>query len=212
MENYRVVAMDLFSGGGGMSLGARQAGVDVLYAVEKCPMAAATYRRNFPETPIFIGDIRNVHSVPRPPGGKRTVVFGGPPCQGFSTSNQRTRSASNPANWMFEEFIRVARIWEPDWIVIENVRGIVETLKGFFLLAIEKKLQSMGYKSSTMTLNAIDHGVPQRRERTFVVGSKDGSHLDIGTMAVCKEVTVGQAIDDLPVLASGASLDELPYQ
>ena len=184
----------------------------MLYAVEKCPMAAATYRRNFPETPIFVGDIRNLNSVPRPSGDTRTIVFGGPPCQGFSTSNQRTRSASNPANWMFEQFIRVARIWEPDWIVIENVRGIVETLKGYFLRAIENELQSLGYKSSTMTLNAIDYGVPQRRERAFVVGSKNGKKLNLGTRAHPKEVTVGEAIDDLPVLESGASLDQMPYR
>ena len=111
MRGYQVVAMDLFSGGGGMTLGAKQAGVEVLYAVERCPVAAATYRRNFPEIPVFVGDIRHLQSVRPPPRGVRTVVFGGPPCQGFSTSNQRTRHASNPANWMFGEFIRVARFW-----------------------------------------------------------------------------------------------------
>ena len=195
-----------------MSLGAEQAGVEVLYAVEKCPMAAATYRRNFPDTPIFVGDIRELRSVPTLPRGNSTVVFGGPPCQGFSTSNQRTRSASNPANWMFAEFIRVARMWEPDWMVIENVKGIVETLQGFFLRTIEKELRSLGYKPSTMTLNAINYGVPQRRERTFVVGSKNGKELDLGNIALGKEFTVGDAIDDLPVLEPGASLDELPYR
>ena len=145
-----------------MTVGAKQAGVEVLYAVERCPVAAETYRRNFPEIPMFVGDIRALQAVPSPPKGRRTVVFGGPPCQGFSTSNQRTRSLSNPANWMFAEFIRVAQMWNPDWIVIENVKGILETLKGFFLHVTQEQLRTLGYQTTTMTLNATDYGVPQR--------------------------------------------------
>ena len=212
MDGSRIVAMDLFSGGGGMTLGAKQAGVEVLYAVERCPFAAGTYRRNFPETSMFVGDIRELQSVPAPPKDRRTVVFGGPPCQGFSTSNQRTRTLSNPANWMFAEFIRVAKMWDPDWIVIENVKGIQETLNGFFLRAMQEELLTLGYRTSTMTLNASDHGIPQRRARAFVVGSKDGKELSLATAMNGREVTVGEAIDDLPVLEPGASLDELPYR
>ena len=77
----RIAAIDLFCGGGGMTLGARQAGIDVLFAVERCPVAAATYRRNFPGTAIYVGDIRNVDSLPEKPTGAKTVVFGGPPAK-----------------------------------------------------------------------------------------------------------------------------------
>ena len=212
MDGSRIVAMDLFSGGGGMTLGAKQAGVEVLYAVEKCPIAAGTYRENFPEIPMFVGDIRKLQAVPRPPKDRRTLVFGGPPCQGFSTSNQRTRSLSNPANWMFAEFIRVAQMWNPDWIVIENVKGILETLKGFFVHAMQDELRTLGYQTSTMTLNASDYGVPQRRARTFVVGSKSEKELSLRAVMNGGEVTVGEAIADLPVLEPGASIDELPYR
>ncbi len=212
MSGSRMVAIDLFCGGGGMSLGATQAGVDVVYAVERCPVAAETYRSNFPDTAIFVGDIRELKSLPARPGNCQTVVFGGPPCQGFSTSNQRTRTLVNPENWMFAEFIRVAKLWQPDWIVIENVKGIQETLKGFFLRAIEAELQSSGYRTSTMTLNAVDFGVPQRRARTFVVGSKNGKALKLSVVPNVREVTVGEAIHDLPVLETGASVDELSYR
>ena len=212
MDVTRIVAMDLFSGGGGMTLGAKQAGVEVLYAVERCPVAAGTYQKNFPEIPVFVGDIRKLQAVPPPLKDRQTIVFGGPPCQGFSTSNQRTRSLSNPANWMFAEFIRVAQMWNPDWIVIENVKGILETLKGFFVHAMEGELRTLGYQTSTMTLNASDYGVPQRRARTFVVGSKDGKDLSLRPVMNGGEVTVGEAIDDLPVLEPGASVDELPYR
>ena len=207
----RIAAIDLFCGGGGMTLGARQAGIDVLFAVERCPVAAATYRRNFPGTAIYVGDIRNVDSLPEKPTGAKTVVFGGPPCQGFSTSNQRTRNAKNPDNWMYRELIRVAKIWEPDWIVIENVKGIRETLKGFFLTEIVTSLQSEGYVTTTTSLNAVHYGVPQRRERTFVVASRSGLVVADPPRWMGPSIKVGEAIGDLPKLAAGASVDRLPY-
>ena len=195
-----------------MTLGARQAGIKVIFAVERCPVAAATYHRNFPDTAIYVGDIRNVASLPDKPEGAKTIVFGGPPCQGFSTSNQRTRNSSNPGNWMYRDLIRVAKIWCPDWIVIENVKGIRETLNGFFLNAIVKSLESEGYVTTTMSLNAVNYGVPQRRERTFVVASRDGKVIGEPREWSEPTVTVGEAIHDLPELATGASADELPYR
>ncbi len=208
----RIVAVDLFCGGGGMTLGARQAGIDVLFAVERCRVAVATYRRNFPDTGIYVGDIRSVVSLPDKPKGAKTVVFGGPPCQGFSTSNQRTRNAENPDNWMYRELIRVAKIWEPDWIVIENVKGIRETLKGFFLTEIATSLQSEGYVTTTTSLNAVHYGVPQRRERTFVLASRSGLVVADPPTWEGPLITVGEAIGDLPELTAGATVDRLPYQ
>ena len=212
MNSSRAVAMDLFCGAGGMSFGAKEAGVDIVFAIERCREAAATYKRNFPDTPIYLGDIRDVKQVPTPPGQTTTIVFGGPPCQGFSTSNQRTRNRSNPSNWMFTEFIRVAKLWSPDWIVVENVKGIRETLKGFFLRAIEEQLRLLKYRTSTISLNAVDFGVPQRRVRTFIAGSKEGKVLDVPPDPNRCQVTVAEAIDDLPVLSSGATKDQLPYK
>ena len=195
-----------------MTLGAQQAGIEVLYAVEYCRFAAATYRLNFPNTEVYTGDIRDVCALPKKPRKARTIVFGGPPCQGFSSSNQRTRNMMNPNNWMYLEFLRVAQIWDPDWIVIENVKGIGETMKGFFLAEIITALELRGYTTTTKTLNAINYGVPQRRERTFIFASKSGKkisgpHKDSGSI-----VTVGDAINDLPDLKAGASVNELPHR
>ena len=195
-----------------MTLGARHAGVDVLFAVERCSVAAATYRQNFPNIDIYVGDIHDVDSLPEKPPEARTIVFGGPPCQGFSTSNQRTRNAENPDNWMYRELIRVAKLWEPDWIVVENVKGIRETLRGFFLTEIETSLQSAGYATTTTSLNAVHYGVPQRRERTFVVGSKNGGTIADPPRLKRTPITVGEAIDDLPELTAGASTDSLPHR
>ena len=195
-----------------MTLGAKHAGVDVLFAVERCSVAAATYRQNFPTIELFVGDIRDVDSLPEKPPEATTIVFGGPPCQGFSTSNQRTRNAENPDNWMYRELIRVAALWGPDWIVIENVKGIRETLRGFFLTEIETSLQAAGYATTTTSLNAVDYGVPQRRERTFVVGSKSGGAIADPPRVNGDPITVEEALEDLPELTAGASTDTLPYR
>ena len=170
-KNY-IIGIDLFCGAGGMSLGAKQAGIEVVYAVEKCPIAAATYKLNFPKTPIFVGDIKLVNSLPDDTKGACKVLFGGPPCQGFSTSNQRTRNSLNHDNWMYKEFIRLAWQWKPDWIILENVKGIRETSGGMFFSAITNGLESIGYSISTRILNAARFGVPQKRERAFIVGSR----------------------------------------
>ena len=89
-----MIAIDLFAGVGGMSTGAAQAGIDVKFAVERDKYAASAYRKNHPHCEIFVDDIRclssrKIKQIPR--GSDGTVVFGGPPCQGFSYSNTRTR-------------------------------------------------------------------------------------------------------------------------
>lgn len=82
---------------------------------------------------MFDDDIRKFESIPvRNRENNGLVVFGGPPCQGFSTSNQRTRSSENENNWLFKEFVRVVDLYRPDWFVFENVKGILETEGGFF--------------------------------------------------------------------------------
>jgi DNA (cytosine-5)-methyltransferase 1 len=211
MNNHPIVGIDLFAGAGGMTLGAMQAGVRVIYAVEKCPYAAAAYGLNFPEIKMHAGDIRAVTSLPKKPQGARTIIFGGPPCQGFSTSNQRTRNAQNANNWLFEEYVRLVRLWKPDWVIMENVKGITETEGGRFLSSAIGALESAGYETSFSLLNAVDFGIPQKRTRAFIVGSRHGEPYEFPQPLRAKHVTVIEAISDLPLLANGAPVDELPY-
>lgn len=194
-----------------MTLGAIQAGIRVIYAVEKCPHAATTYRINFPGIPVHNGDIRGVTSLPPRPRRAVTVMFGGPPCQGFSTSNQRTRNARNPSNWLFEQFIRLVRLWGPDWVVMENVKGITETEGGRFLFSAIGALETAGYATSFKLLNAVDFGTPQRRTRAFIVGCRHGDEYRFPRTSGRRPVTVVEAIRDLPRLQNGAAIDELPY-
>lgn len=208
-----MVGVDLFAGAGGLSLGATQAGIRVVLAVEVDPHAARTYAANHPETRLLIQDIRKVRRIPVPKSDEPTILFGGPPCQGFSTSNQRTRSKTNAANWLFLDLIRLAEQWRPDWIVIENVKGMKDTEGGVFLSDVLKQLDRLKYAASMWVLNAADYGVPQRRSRLFVVGSREGAHLPEPppTGNGVPRVTVHDAIHDLPTLENGASVDTVSY-
>lgn len=205
--------IDLFGGAGGMSTGALWSGINVVYAVENEPNAAETYRINHPDTKLFDCDIRKV-SADRMTLVSRSqplILFGGPPCQGFSTSNQKTRHSENPVNWLFLEYIRLVEELEPDWVVFENVKGLAETERGTFLAAIVGSFEQLGYKTSHFVLNAADYGVPQRRGRLFIIGSRQGKAVQPPPSSCCKPVSVSEAIDDLPELHNGAAYDDLPY-
>lgn len=209
----RVVGVDLFAGAGGMSLGAELAGVKVCLAVEIDPHATETYRKNHPSTELIVQDVRALRRIGPEITGEVRILFGGPPCQGFSTSNQRTRTARNPANWLFHEFIRIVAVWTPDWVVFENVRGIAETDGGRFLALVVEGLEALGYRASCWALNAADYGVPQKRVRLFVIGSRDGMEVAAPMpLNGNTPVTVREAISDLPILPNGASDNWLPYK
>lgn len=206
-----LIGVDLFAGAGGMSLGAKMAGVDVVIAVEKDRHAGATYAYNHPKTELIVDDIKNVHQIDVCRKGKSTVLFGGPPCQGFSTSNQRTRGRENTSNWLFKEFVRLVCIWKPDWVVFENVRGLVQTERGFFKATLVQILESAGYKCSCGVLCASEFGVPQIRSRFFLIASRYGINVEIPKPMTHRPVTVRQAIRDLPSLQNGAKINNLPY-
>lgn len=212
-----MIGIDLFSGAGGMSVGATMAGVNVALAIEADVNAATTYRRNHPKTALIQRDICGID-----PKGlallaklrkskEPTLIFGGPPCQGFSTSNQRTRSVANPSNWLFREYTRFVKTIRPDWIVFENVRGILETEQGTFIEYIMRELKKLGYTLSSGILNAKHFGVPQDRSRLFIIGSLHGMAVPLPEMRTRRSITVSEALADLPQLENGASLDMLRY-
>jgi len=207
-----MLGIDIFSGAGGMSLGARMAGIDVKICIENDKHALLTYHHNHPETKIFPNDIRQFTSVDEDFQNQPTILFGGPPCQGFSTSNQRTRTSTNPNNWLFKEFIRVVELFSPDWVVFENVKGILETEGGKFFDHTYSNLEKLKYNLSHCVLNAADFGIPQLRSRLFIVGSKHGTKINLPPPPIKRTVTVWDAIADLPDLANGANENILAYQ
>ena|SRR6267378_4418209 len=206
-----MIGIDLFAGGGGMSLGATLAGIDVKIAVEIDPHAAMTYAHNHKGVQLHNGDIRKFRRIELPSKGEQIILFGGPPCQGFSTSNQRTRSAENENNWLFQEYLRVVRMYSPDWVVFENVRGILETEKGLFVERILQRLHRLGYTLAHGVLNAVDFGVPQNRSRFFIVGSRHGIRIRLPHASSQTQITVRDALVDLPNLNNGWREDLMPY-
>lgn len=205
-----MLGIELFSGPGGMGYGAKQAGVKIKIAVEKDPYVAETYALNHAGTTVITDDIKEVTEFNFQRGSEPVVLFGGPPCQGYSYSNRRTRSVKNPKNWLFKQFLRCSKLIMPDWIVIENVKGLVNMEKGYFLDEIIKDLKELGYVVNYEILNAVDFGVPQKRERVFIVASKHGILFDFPTKTN-GVVTVAEAITDLPVLENGMKEDSMDY-
>lgn len=207
-----MLGVELFSGAGGLSLGAKWSGVKVVMAIENDPFSAQTYFSNHPKVDLVNKDIRQVEIPNIRNRRSPLVLFGGPPCQGFSTSNQRTRTSSNPLNWLYKEFLRFTKKLEPDWVVFENVKGIVETEGGKFLIHIISQLSDLGYLVSYRVLNAANHGVPQNRSRLFILGSRDGKRIEFPIANTRSTITVYDAIGDLPFLSNGASKNFLSYK
>ncbi len=216
----RPLAIDLFAGAGGMSLGFEKAGFQVVQAVECDPHAAKTYQKNHPETDVVVSTIKKLdpNDCLRRLGIRRgdlTVLIGGPPCQGFSESNRRTRSLTNPRNHLYKEFIRFLAAFQPAWFVMENVAGLKTLAKASILKRIIKDCRKLGYAVESDVLNAAEYGVPQVRKRLFIVGNKVGIHFEFPTSThgpgLKPSVTVRAAIGDLPRLANGSSEDYVVY-
>lgn len=211
MKNSKMIGVDLFAGAGGMSLGAELAGIDVAYAVEKDIYAAKTYQINHNYTKMLNEDICNICALPNDMTNQIDILFGGAPCQGFSTSNRRTNNRKNPQNWLYKEFVRILNLYNPKWFVFENVTGLLEFESGSFFQDILMEFEQYGYTCSYEVLNAADFGVPQRRSRLFIVGSSEGKKIKLKPTKICSTVSVKEAIEDLPVLDNGASVDVQSY-
>jgi len=197
-----------------MSLGASWAGVDVRVAVEVSGAAANTHSRNHSNCTLLRSDIQNLDGLPLARGrNEKIVLFGGPPCQGFSTSNQRTRGPKNEKNLLYREFLRITRIVKPDFVVFENVCGMLEGKSRPVIDDILDSLNTLGFECSMGVLDAIHFGVPQSRKRLFIVGGRGRIKPNFPKAIDQKlETTVKEAIGDLPKLGNGASQSRMPYR
>lgn len=170
--------IDLFAGAGGLSLGLERAGFKGVFAVEQDKWAAETYSVNHPDTPVLVRDIKTIddseiQSLVKDPVD---VIVGGPPCQGFSHANAARRDPKDPRNSLFQEFVRFARVIQPTICVVENVPGLLRTKMSSgrtAISAIESAFLDIGYVANWRVLNAADFGVPQTRERLFIVAIRE---------------------------------------
>ena len=167
------VAIDLFAGCGGMSMGMERAGFAVAYANEMMEHPALTYRTNFPSTKVEIADIRKTDptQVSKKIGRKKVdVIAAGPPCQGFSMLG--LRNEDDERNKLFKQIIKFVEFFQPKFVVMENVVGLLSMKKGKTIKSICRKFEKCGYSVRYDTLVASDFGVPQNRTRVFIVCSK----------------------------------------
>lgn len=214
MVSKKFTAIDIFSGAGGMSIGSIMAGINPVLAVEFDIHAANTYKANHPNTIVLQQDIKTVNPLEYTDKNP-FILFGGPPCQGFSVANTKTRNIDNPNNWMFKEYLRFVHDLEPEWFLFENVLGFKSFNKGKFAIEVEEELKLAGYETNSTVLNASDFGVPQDRKRFFIVGhkkEKGGIKFDFTALKKQKHVSVGDALADLPVLNNGDKLNECNYK
>lgn len=205
--------IDLFAGCGGMTLGFRRAGFDPVLAVESDLHAAATYAANFGEDHVLWSDITEIDLSVVP---KADVVIGGPPCQGFS--NLGTRDPDDPRNRLWRDFIDVVVEAEPLVFVIENVDRFASSTEYVCLCdAVDHGALSDYQLSETAVLNAADYGVPQRRRRAIVIGSRVGAPTlppatharDVGLgLGIEPWVTVRVALDGVPLEPEGTELPD----
>ncbi len=218
VKPIRPIAVDLFAGAGGMTLGFEQAGFDVLAAVEIDPIHCAVHQYNFPFWSIFCQDINRISGqfIRRNSKIKNReidVVFGGPPCQGFSLIGKRL--LEDPRNLLVFHFVRIVDELKPKFFVFENVKGMAAGNHQTFIQELINKFEYYGYKVQQpyQVLNAAYYGVPQKRERLFLLGCREDlilpnypeptfkpphSKVRKGDAHLPQTPTVREALQDLP--------------
>lgn len=174
-------AISFFSGAGGMDAGFHLAGFDVKLAVEVDPSCCNTLRHNLKNTKVVNADINTLSSddiceLSGLIAGEIDCIFGGPPCQSFSLAGRR-EGLNDERGLLVFKFIEFVRELRPKAFVLENVKGMVNWQGGIVLQEVERMLEAAlptgeKYKVQHSVLNAADYGVPQNRERVFIVGSR----------------------------------------
>jgi DNA (cytosine-5)-methyltransferase 1 len=184
MKRNRPVGVDLFAGAGGMTLGFEQAGFDVVAAVEYDPIHCATHEFNFPQCTTICRSVADlnaayIRSASRIADAEVDVVFGGAPCQGFSLIGKR--ALDDPRNSLVHHFVRLVVDLRANYFVFENVRGLTIGGHRQFLEEIISEFRKRGYDvgEKYQVLNAAHHGVPQDRQRLFLLGARKGLPLPL---------------------------------
>ncbi len=211
----RLTAVDLFSGCGGLTLGLKQAGFDVLGAVDNEPLSVVTYAANHPEVYLWEADIRElaVRSLKRALNlrkGELDLLAGCPPCQGFSSMRtlNGSRLIRDPRNDLLRDFTRFVLGLSPRAIMLENVPGLASNRRFDAFCA---RMTALGYVGTYGVLDAAEYGVPQRRRRLIYVAGH-GYSIPLAARAKSRR-TVRDAIGRLPRPGrSGDPLHDLPEQ
>ena len=202
ISNKKLLAVDLFSGCGGMTLGLKQAGFKVIGAVEIDPLAVGTYKTNHPEVKMWQKDVQKIRGSEMLRGleikkGQLDLLAGCPPCQGFSsirTKNGKKR-VRDVRNDLIFNLLRLVKALLPKSVMMENVPALAVNTR---MKIFKREMRALGYdlNGTPLILNTANYGVPQRRRRMILVGSRIGG-IELPKVDI-KRLTVGQAIGNLP--------------
>lgn len=164
----------LFSGCGGDCVGMKAAGLDVSEYVELSPLFCETHDANFPTCERIGNDIQKISDETfRAYRGKWKVLFAGFPCQSFSKGGKK--DTNDPRGQLFKDFVRVAKEAEPEYIIGENVKGLLSRTTNDgerFIDVIMKEFERIGYKCVYQVMKCEEHDVPQKRERLIIIGTR----------------------------------------
>jgi len=211
--------ISLFAGAGGCSLGFKQAGYNVLLAIDNDQPSCETYIRNFPDTEVRNLDVNQIDwsalliqkkLVP----GELEVLIGGPPCQGFSTAGKRFWD--DPRNNLLKSYVSALEAIRPKWFVMENVEGLLTLNNGEYLLRAVEAFLRLGYQVRLEKVYSHEYGVPQRRKRVIIVGNCLGINFrfPVPTTPISGAIfrdsrnTFDSAVGDLPSPIAVASCGE----
>ena len=195
--------VSLFSGAGGLDLGFKMAGHEIVWADDLYVDAVETYRRNLGDH-IVCRDISEIKSEEIP---ECDIMIGGFPCQGFSVANMN-RYAGDQRNGLYKQLLRVVGDKKPKFFLAENVKGITNLDKGKVFEMILKDFSDIGYKVKYEIMNAADYGVPQTRQRVIIIGVRkdinfeyvfpEPTHDKGGKGGLPHWVSVGEAMSAIP--------------
>ncbi|HHF3737246.1 DNA cytosine methyltransferase [Haemophilus influenzae] len=212
--NKKLTVVSLFSGAGGLDLGFKQAGFNLIWANDFDKDAVETYKENIGKECV-LGDITKIPSSEIP---NADVMIGGFPCQGFSMANTK-RHELDERNSLYLEYVRILKAKQPKVFVAENVKGILSLGKGEIIKAIIQDFSDAGYSVEYKLLNAADYGVPQTRQRVIIVGIRKDldiqfefpkqTHSKNGNDGLKRWVSIKEAISHLPD-PDGENADSVP--
>jgi DNA (cytosine-5)-methyltransferase 1 len=183
MAERRFVAVDLFCGAGGFSLGAIAAGFRIALAVDNNAHACSSYQKNIVlkakgKTKIINGDLGLLSAkdlIKQSPELQHNcdLIIGGPPCQGFSSHRLRDTGVGDPRNSLLLRYFEIVSVLTPKFFLVENVPGLLWPRHRNWLDKFYAMATASGYQVSEATpVNAADYGIPQRRKRVFILGTR----------------------------------------
>jgi len=193
MGSSGYTAISLYCGAGGLDLGFKRAKVDIRWAIDADRDAVASYNANIGDHAVC-GDVLEND----PPDGLRPdLVIGGPPCQGFSVIGRM--NPDDPRSRHVQHFLDIVEDLEPRAFVMENVKALATSPRWRGTLdALLMRSRELGYTAEPFVLNAADYGVPQTRERVFLIGLIDGVPSRPKTTTEGNPPTVREALSRLP--------------